>query len=237
MWYKTASLVEFMYFVVTRMPGESYCRWLRSLLCLCDVFQVLINPLCVDSAQALWASCHFRLWYETLGLILFQIVGWNSGSHSVSDCDTKLWVSFCFRLWYESLGLILFQLVVWNSVSHSVFDCGMKLWVLFFFRWWYETLGLIPFQIVVWNSGSRSVSDSGMKLWVSFCFRWWYETVKLTRSCLREVTNSPPTATASWKKCSLHRLKWFFSSQKTKRTEQQKRTISIHIILITTVQP
>ena len=39
-------LVEFIYHVFTRMPGESY-RWrLRSLLlCLCDVFRALINSL------------------------------------------------------------------------------------------------------------------------------------------------------------------------------------------------
>ena len=38
--------VEFMYLVLTRMPGKSYCRQLRSLLlCLCDVFGVLIIPL------------------------------------------------------------------------------------------------------------------------------------------------------------------------------------------------
>ena len=37
-------LVEFMYLVFTRMPGESYHRHLGSLLlCLCDVFQVLTN--------------------------------------------------------------------------------------------------------------------------------------------------------------------------------------------------
>ena len=36
-------LVEFMYRVFTRMPGESYHRWLRSLLYLCYIFQALIN--------------------------------------------------------------------------------------------------------------------------------------------------------------------------------------------------
>ena len=44
---KSVSVVEFMYLVftvITRMPGKSYCRWLRSLsLHLCDVFWVLIN--------------------------------------------------------------------------------------------------------------------------------------------------------------------------------------------------
>ena len=38
--------VEFMYFVFTRMPGESYRRRLRSLLLyLCYVFRALINSL------------------------------------------------------------------------------------------------------------------------------------------------------------------------------------------------
>ena len=54
-------LVEFMYLVqFTRMPGESYCRWLRSLLYLCYVFQALINSL----------GCWFCT--SALGLILFQ---------------------------------------------------------------------------------------------------------------------------------------------------------------------
>ena len=39
-------LVEFTYLVFTRMPGESYHRWLRSLLLyLCYTFQALINSL------------------------------------------------------------------------------------------------------------------------------------------------------------------------------------------------
>ena len=39
-------LVEFMYFVFTRMPGESYRRRFRSLLLyLCYVFRALINSL------------------------------------------------------------------------------------------------------------------------------------------------------------------------------------------------
>ena len=60
-------LVELMYLVFTHMPSESYCRQLRTLLlCLCDVFQALINspeclfclhsvcvPECVESERAL----------------------------------------------------------------------------------------------------------------------------------------------------------------------------------------
>ena len=37
-----------MYLVIIRMPGESYCRRLSSLLLyLCYVFRVLITSLCV----------------------------------------------------------------------------------------------------------------------------------------------------------------------------------------------
>ena len=42
-------LVEFMYLVFTRIPGESYRRRLRSLLLnLCYLFRALINSLSVD---------------------------------------------------------------------------------------------------------------------------------------------------------------------------------------------
>ena len=48
-------MLEFMYLVFTRMPGESY-RWRhRSLLLwLCDVFRALINSLvCGGSSVSL----------------------------------------------------------------------------------------------------------------------------------------------------------------------------------------
>ena len=48
-------LVEFIYLVFTRMPGESYRRRLRSLLLyLCHVFRALINSL-VCWVVLLWA--------------------------------------------------------------------------------------------------------------------------------------------------------------------------------------
>ena len=44
--YEDVLLVEFMYLVSARMPGESYRRRLRSLLLyLCYVFRALINSL------------------------------------------------------------------------------------------------------------------------------------------------------------------------------------------------
>ena len=44
--FEDVPLVESMYLVFTRMPGESYRRRFRSLLlCSCYVFRALINPL------------------------------------------------------------------------------------------------------------------------------------------------------------------------------------------------
>ena len=44
--YEDVPLVEFMYLVFTHKPGESYCRWLRSLLLyLCYIFCTMINSL------------------------------------------------------------------------------------------------------------------------------------------------------------------------------------------------
>ena len=44
--FDDALLMEFMYLVFTRMPGGSYCKWLRSLLlCLHEVFWAPINSL------------------------------------------------------------------------------------------------------------------------------------------------------------------------------------------------
>ena len=51
--------MEFVYLVFTHMPGESYRRWLGSLL-LCDVFWALLNSL----------VCWFCR--STMGLIAFQ---------------------------------------------------------------------------------------------------------------------------------------------------------------------
>ena len=46
LFFEDVPLVEFMYFIFTRMPGDSYCRRLRSLLLyLRYVFRPLINSL------------------------------------------------------------------------------------------------------------------------------------------------------------------------------------------------
>ena len=51
------SLMEFMYLAFTRMPGESYRRWFRSLLLyLCYVFWALINSLVCWSLLLGWTT-------------------------------------------------------------------------------------------------------------------------------------------------------------------------------------
>ena len=55
-----------MYLVFPRMPGESYRRWLRSLLlCLCDVFRSLINSLVCWFATRLHKSAPFISHHST----------------------------------------------------------------------------------------------------------------------------------------------------------------------------
>ena len=53
-------LVEFMYLVFTRMSGEHHRRRLKSLLlCLCDVFQAIINSLVCWFFQILTEIGHY----------------------------------------------------------------------------------------------------------------------------------------------------------------------------------
>ena len=64
-------LVECMYLVFTCMPGESYHEWLRSRLCLCDIFRTLTNFL------ACWFCCkHFFFGPESFHQCVSQEVGW-----------------------------------------------------------------------------------------------------------------------------------------------------------------
>ena len=83
-------LVEFMYHVFTRMPGESYRRRLRSLLwCLCDDFRALINSLVRWLRSLLWCLCDdFRVLINSL--VCWFCTSECSGPRSVSDCEFSL---------------------------------------------------------------------------------------------------------------------------------------------------
>ena len=45
--FEDVPVVEFMYLLFAHMLGESYCRWLSSLLFLCYVFRGLLFLLCL----------------------------------------------------------------------------------------------------------------------------------------------------------------------------------------------
>ena len=69
--WQIGPLVELMSLVFTHMPGESYCRRLLSLLCLCDIFPVSINSFVCWFWQIVQTSvsgkaaprdpCHFQI--------------------------------------------------------------------------------------------------------------------------------------------------------------------------------
>ena len=65
-------LVEFMYLVFTRMPGESYRRQLGSLCC-CTYFERYLTPLCVAfNSESTSQQRHWR--WDVLLLLLHLIV-------------------------------------------------------------------------------------------------------------------------------------------------------------------
>ena len=67
------SLVEFMYLVFTRMPGEGYRRRIRSLLYLRVVFRARINSL---------VCCLF--------LSMTSVIKIPAPEHAIADADTPL---------------------------------------------------------------------------------------------------------------------------------------------------
>ena len=107
-------LVEFMYLVFTRMPGESYRRRLRSLV-LCYMFRALTNSL----------VCWF--WTSALGLVLALI----NNNHNacvrnvfvrVSLRDITIWILRC-----SSFILTIFL----SSSSSSSSSSKLSLWLQF----------------------------------------------------------------------------------------------------------
>ena len=103
--------VEFMHLVFTRMPGESCCRWLRSLLlCLCDVFLVLLNSLVY--------------WFCTgaLGLVLFQSLTWAGlcPALSCAPCPTPDWVALVLS---REPRLMFMHILYYSYQSIFLYTC------------------------------------------------------------------------------------------------------------------
>ena len=87
-------LVEFMYLVFTRMPGESYRRGLGFLLlCFCDVFRALINSIvliCRQSTQfggIAFGTCKLlRFFKGTIVICTYRCSGWRADMFPTSLC-------------------------------------------------------------------------------------------------------------------------------------------------------
>ena len=74
--FEDVPLVELMYLVFTHMPGEGYCRWLRSLL-LC-LFRALINSLVFWQWTFSWGWDVVHWWqvFPTLPSLINSLVCW-----------------------------------------------------------------------------------------------------------------------------------------------------------------
>ena len=103
-WHAYVPLVEFMYLVFTRMPGESY-RWrLRSLLLyLCYVFRTLINSLVLI----------LHLSYFTLLLLCSYVV----------KLLSYVVVFVCFRVFSFVFFFVLFFLFFAISILVWCIEC------------------------------------------------------------------------------------------------------------------
>ena len=77
--------MEFMYLVFFHMPGEGHRRQLGSLLlCSRDVFQVLINSLCVDS-EVTWSSCDEYLFVTRFVVSVHSTLRSNGWKHNTAS--------------------------------------------------------------------------------------------------------------------------------------------------------
>ena len=113
-------LVEFMYFVFTRMPGESYRRPLRALLLyLCYVFRELFNSLlCWFN----WSRSTILVWKW---LSLTEVIN-KHNSKDLAYCTMKNRKNFIFRWdhvshpsWMSSLLPVTQGMVIIMSTNRS----------------------------------------------------------------------------------------------------------------------
>ena len=82
---KDVPVVQFMYLVFTRMPGESYRRPLRSWLCLRDVFRALINSLVCWKSMSLTCPSWLRLTIRRSRVCRLQFwLGQQAHSHGLN---------------------------------------------------------------------------------------------------------------------------------------------------------
>ena len=135
-----------MYCVFTRMPGESYHRWFRSLMCSCDVFWALINsPLFISwwilaHAYKSWMS--YKSWYMLRDnlLDLFNFCHWHSsGTHNVfwheRFCVSEMWIRLV--IWWIVFRSDENNVTEWE-INIMLFTCLLSIFfhLLFRFCFW-----------------------------------------------------------------------------------------------------
>ena len=116
-------LVEFMYLLFTRMPGESYRRSIGSLfVCLfvsVTSFERKLTPLCVDSARALWASfCFTRCVRTQLVFLVFAVNSLCTYTTCVSCSRCKPLehlVQALFIIWSDNISFYLVSALVLSA--------------------------------------------------------------------------------------------------------------------------
>ena len=117
-----------MYLVLTHVPGESYRRWLRSLLLnLCYAFQALINAL------VCWIFCGFcRAADESQDCVLLIVDTVQSGiqfQRGIADAWLKVGctvhsVMICLLCFYQFV-LVFVDVCVFLSLSLLLLCVGM----------------------------------------------------------------------------------------------------------------
>ena len=160
-------LVKFMYFLFTQMPVENYCRQFRSLsLCLCNVFQVLINSfICWFSIMCIILSKErniewFFLWHKAVVVTLLD---------AVFKRPYSAWWSLILSLTLFTLATVTMTDFEDGSSAQNFFSSILKVSPLSLFVSW---------QIEVSALWSRSVLQASF--WWRVCTDQWREKLHHT---------------------------------------------------------
>ena len=152
-----------MFLVFTHMPGESYCRWLRSLLLyLCDVYQELINSFvcwfCLNNTNRL-----IRLIFKFCSLYLPQMV-WlieMIKQLTVADWLNVLLIHDWFLDWIGLRALFAPEWFVW--LRCWAIDCN----------WQTHETGWLNGWWIGWSAGFPGCSDWLNWLWLNEWMNEW----------------------------------------------------------------
>lgn len=123
----------------THMSAESYCRQFRCMLCMCNIFQVLINSSCIDSTceSSVFQVCKAK--QENT----FRI---DSGFLLKNDCEEILWRSLLWghiAVCFECSG-------VCYRINICVFECLHNGVILIFCTFLFVVIQYVKLQSNRW---------------------------------------------------------------------------------------